>query len=77
MTFNLSDDEENGVMIAINTILKRAFKIGESEDWSYLHDEWWDRHEPKLGGNSARRALPIDPTRVINLALDTYEKGSL
>lgn len=62
MTFSLSDDEQNGVSIAVNTILKIAYGIGDSEDWSAVADEWWKERRERIADN---------PEDVVNDALET------
>lgn len=62
MTFSLSDDEQNGVSIAVNTILKFAYRIEDDEDWSAIADEWW---------KTRRELLADDPEAVVMAALET------
>lgn len=62
MTFSLSDDEQNGVSIAVNTILKIAYQIDDGEDWSATADEWWKERRARLAD---------DPEGVVNDALET------
>lgn len=62
MTFSLNDDEQNGVSIAVNTILKIAYDIGDGEDWSSTADEWW---------KNRRERLADDPDGVVSDALET------
>lgn len=60
--FSLSDDEQNGVLIAVNTILRGSWTDAGVE-------KWWDRPRRELGGHSSREALPYRPTEVVELAL--------
>lgn len=60
--FSLSDDEQNGVTIAVNTILRGSWTPEGME-------RWWDRPRSQLGGHSPREALPYRPTQVVELAL--------
>lgn len=69
MTFALSDDEQNGVSIAVNTILKNAFGVGDTEDWSAVADEWWNRPRPEYDGKKAVELLADNPEAVVQLAL--------
>ena len=69
MTFDLSDDERNGVSIAVNTILKTAFGIGETEDWSAKADEWWNSPRAEYDGKKAVDLLDDNPEAVVQLAL--------
>ena len=69
MTFSLSDDEQNGVSIAVNTILKTAFGIGEDEDWSAQANEWWNKPRPEFEGQPAKAVLADNPGGVVQLAL--------
>ena len=62
MTFSLSDDEQNGVSIAVNTILKIAYRVNDGEDWSATADEWW---------KTRREMLADDPETVVKEALET------
>jgi len=66
--FCLSDDEENGVTIAVNTILRRGWTDAGVE-------KWWDRPRDALGGHTPREALPYRPTEVVELALSGMEQG--
>lgn len=72
MTFSLNDDEQNGVSIAVNSILKTAFRIGEGEDWSAVADEWWNHPREELDGKKAVELLADDPGAIVGLALETY-----
>lgn len=63
MTFSLSDDEQNGVLIAVNTILKAAYGIGDNQDWSAIADEWWKERREQLADN---------PEGVVNDAIATF-----
>lgn len=69
MTFSLNDDEQNGVSIAVNTILKIAYRVEEDEDWSAAADQWWKT--PREDGQSAVEMLADDPGSVVSLALGT------
>lgn len=79
MTFSLSDDEQNGVSIAVNTILKIAYGVGETEDWSQTADEWWNqpRFDGPEEGRSAVQMLADNPGAVVELALYTLKTETL
>lgn len=62
MTFSLNEDEQNGVSIAVNTILKVAYQVGDDEDWSATADEWWKTRRDRLADS---------PEDVVNDALET------
>lgn len=70
MTFALNDDEQNGVSIAVNTILKVAFNVGEDEDWSATAAEWWQTPRSEHDGQSAVELLADKPEVVVRMALD-------
>ena len=72
MTFSLSDDEQNGVSIAANTILKLAYRVGDTDDWSATADQWWSQPRDEHGGKTAVELLADHPETVIQLALDTF-----
>lgn len=63
MSFDLSEEETAGVMMAVNAILRGIY-----------HDEgielWWDQPRSELLGHTPREAVVRDPTLVVNLALD-------
>jgi len=60
--FSLSDDEQNGVVIAVNTILRGSWTDAGVE-------KWWDRPRSQLYDYTPREALPYMPTEVVELAL--------
>lgn len=60
--FSLSDDEQNGVTIAVNTILRGSWTPAGIE-------KWWDRPRAELRGCTPKEALPYLPTEVVELAL--------
>jgi hypothetical protein len=66
--FSLSEEEQNGVMIAVNTILHGSWTPAGAE-------KWWDRARHELGGHTPREALPYRPTEVIELALRGMMQG--
>lgn len=66
--FSLSDDEQNGVSIAVNTILRYSWTPEGVE-------KWWDRPRSQLGGHTPSEALPYRPTEVIELALSGLMQG--
>lgn len=74
MGFDLSDDEQNGVSIAVNTILKRVYNVGEFENWADRSNEWWSRERYQLEGRTPEQVLPSDPCRVVELALHALEQ---
>jgi len=67
--FSLSEDEQNGVLIAVNTILRGSWTTAGV-------DKWWDRPRHELGGHTPREALPYRPTAVIELALAGMMQGA-
>lgn len=69
MTFSLSDDEQNGVSIAVNTILKTALGIGDTEDWSAAANQWWSTPRSDYDGKKAGELLADNPEAVVMLAL--------
>lgn len=71
MTFALSDDEQNGVSIAVNTILRIAFRVGDDEDWSATAAEWWNEQRDEFEGKTAQEMLADAPERVVRRALET------
>lgn len=75
MTFALNSDEQNGVSIAVNTILKSAFNIGETEDWSAVADEWWNTPRAEHDGKAAVELLADSPEVVVGMALDSYKRA--
>ncbi len=77
MTFSLSDDEQNGVSIAVNTILKIAYRVGDNEDWSETATTWWNQPRPEYEEQTAQQLLADDPDTVVRLALETMfnERG--
>jgi hypothetical protein len=66
--FSLSDDEQNGVVIAVNTILRGAWTPAGVE-------KWWDRPRHELRGATPREALPYIPTDVVELAIAGMMQG--
>ena len=71
MTFSLNEDEQNGVSIAVNTILKVAYRVGETEDWSETASKWWN--QPRDDEGTTAMAMLVDkPEQVVRLAIDTY-----
>lgn len=66
--FCLSDDEQNGVLIAVNTILRGSWTPEGMK-------AWWERPRSQLGGHTPREALPYKPTEVVELALGGMMQG--
>jgi len=69
MSFDLGEDEQNGVLIAVNTILRGSWTPAGVE-------RWWDRPRYQLGDRTPREALASDPTAVVELALEGMMQGS-
>lgn len=69
MTFSLNDEEQNGVSIAVNQILKLAYRVEDDEDWSATANEWWNK--TRGNGQTAREMLADDPETVVIGAVQT------
>ena len=67
--YSLSDDEQNGVRIAVNTILRGSWT-------SDGITKWWDKPRSQLGGHTPREALPYLPTDIVELALAGMMQGA-
>jgi hypothetical protein len=68
MAWELSDDEINGVTIAVNTILRGSYNAEGMR-------AWWERPRRQLGGKTPVEAIAADPTSVVELALSSLEQG--
>lgn len=71
MTFSLSDDEQNGVSIAANTILKIAYRVGDTDDWSETANQWWNQPTDE-DGTTRLQLLADNPEAVVEAALQTF-----